>query len=251
VTGCGRARSTGCWPTMEAPCSRRLLRRLLHRFKEGSSHHPGPSDGNGHGPPGLRGALGPRGLRPTRGGPALAGRLWGGHGSRSLPSDRPGRSAQPAAGLVSSPTTVRGHQGGGKRDRGHEEPGPGARLDPHLRCGGHRGHRHPAPASIRKVLSALDQVGSPLATRVRAVLVRDDDYATSGKPPCDWDDRSAREALVDTLVRDALAALEALDGQEIPAARPRPSNCWPCGRPGHRTRRRRIFRIVRKVAKDG
>lgn len=72
-------------------------------------------------------------------------------------------------------------------------------------------------AAIRKVLSALDQAGSPLAASVRAALLRDDDYATPGKPPCDWDDREAREALVDALVRDALAVLSALDGAEVPA----------------------------------
>ena len=41
-----------------------------------------------------------------------------------------------------------------------------------------------------------------------------------GKPPCDWDDRSAREALVDDLVHDARSALAALDGAELsPLAR--------------------------------
>jgi IS5 family transposase len=48
------------------------------------------------------------------------------------------------------------------------------------------------------------------------VLARDDDYASPGKPPCDWDDPAAREAMVDELVRDALAALSAIDGQELP-----------------------------------
>ena len=46
------------------------------------------------------------------------------------------------------------------------------------------------------------------------MLSRDDDYAGSGKPSCDWDDRDAREALVDALVRDALAALAVVDGAE-------------------------------------
>jgi hypothetical protein len=73
-------------------------------------------------------------------------------------------------------------------------------------------------AAIRKVLGALEQAGSPLAASVRAALLRDDDYATPGKPPCDWDDRAAREALVDALVRDALTGLDALDGHEVPAS---------------------------------
>ena len=71
-------------------------------------------------------------------------------------------------------------------------------------------------AAIRKVLAALGAAGSPLAGQVRAVLRRDDDYAGPGKPPCDWDDPAAREALVDELVTDAPAALGALDGQAVP-----------------------------------
>jgi hypothetical protein len=71
-------------------------------------------------------------------------------------------------------------------------------------------------ASIRKVLAALDKGGSPLAGQVRAALGRDDDYASPGKPPCDWDDPQAREMLVDALVKDALAALGVLDGQQLP-----------------------------------
>jgi hypothetical protein len=71
-------------------------------------------------------------------------------------------------------------------------------------------------AAIRKVLAGLDRAGGPLAGRVRAALERDDEYATAGKPPCDWDDRAAREALVDELVQDALAVLAVLDGQTIP-----------------------------------
>jgi hypothetical protein len=71
-------------------------------------------------------------------------------------------------------------------------------------------------AAVRKVLAALDQAASPAAATVRAVLRRDDDYASPGKPPCDWDDPAAREALVDELVKDALAVLGALDGQVLP-----------------------------------
>jgi Transposase DDE domain/Transposase domain (DUF772) len=65
-------------------------------------------------------------------------------------------------------------------------------------------------AAIRKVLMAADRDAPTLASTVRAALRRDDDYATVGKPPCDWDDRAAREALVDALVRDAQAALAAV-----------------------------------------
>ena len=70
-------------------------------------------------------------------------------------------------------------------------------------------------SAIRKLLAALD--GSSLAAAVRAALRRDDDYAGVGKPPCDWDDAAAREALVDALVKDALLALDALDGRTLDA----------------------------------
>ncbi|HTE71478.1 MAG TPA: transposase [Actinomycetes bacterium] len=71
-------------------------------------------------------------------------------------------------------------------------------------------------AVIRKVLMVADREGAAgLAAAVRAVLTRDDDYATAGKPPCDWDDKTAREELVDALVRDCLAVLAVLDGREL------------------------------------
>lgn len=69
-------------------------------------------------------------------------------------------------------------------------------------------------SAIRKVLSVV----GPLASVVRAALRRDDDYATIGKPPCDWDDAAAREALVDALVKDAHAALATLDGHRLEGA---------------------------------
>ena len=70
-------------------------------------------------------------------------------------------------------------------------------------------------AAIRRLLVVLDNTAPDLAARLRAALARDDDYASAGKPPCDWDDRVAREALVDELVHDALAALAVIDGAEL------------------------------------
>lgn len=67
-------------------------------------------------------------------------------------------------------------------------------------------------SAIRKVLRSAP---ADVARSVREALQRDDDYEHPGKPPCDWDDPEAREALVDELVRDALAALEVLDGVEL------------------------------------
>lgn len=71
-------------------------------------------------------------------------------------------------------------------------------------------------AAIRKLLRLLE--GSALAAKVRGALSRDDDYRTPGKPPCDWDDPAARDALVDALVRDALTALAVLEGEKLQGA---------------------------------
>ena len=54
-----------------------------------------------------------------------------------------------------------------------------------------------------------------LKTKVRAGLQREDDYTAPGKPACDWQDRAAREELVDALVRDAYRAHYALRGERL------------------------------------
>lgn len=106
-------------------------------------------------------------------------------------------------------------------------------------------------AGIRKLLAALQQARPELALAVRSSLLRDDDYATPGKPPCDWDDRTAREDLVDALVRDANAALDAISGRELEGAVQSAAELLALvagqdveqGDDG-------LFRIVRGVAKD-
>ena len=106
-------------------------------------------------------------------------------------------------------------------------------------------------AAVRKLLACLDQAGSPLAAAVRAVLARDDDYATAGKPPCDWDDPAAREALVDELVKDALAALEALDQQPLPdGARDAADLLALVAGQDVEQGKDGVFRIARKTAPD-
>jgi len=69
-------------------------------------------------------------------------------------------------------------------------------------------------AAIRGVLRVAD---APLKAELRVVLKRNDDYASAGKPVCDWDDKAAREALVDELARDGHAVLVALDGRVLQA----------------------------------
>jgi Transposase DDE domain/Transposase domain (DUF772) len=67
-------------------------------------------------------------------------------------------------------------------------------------------------SAIRGLLRACR---GELAARLRAVLRRDDDYASTGKPACDYQDVAAREELVDALARDALVLLAVLDGREL------------------------------------
>lgn len=103
-------------------------------------------------------------------------------------------------------------------------------------------------AAVRKLLAALP---SDLGARVRAVLSRDDDYATLGKPPCDWDDPAAREALVDALVVDALAALGAVDGAELEGAAAEAAELLALVAGQDVTRGDDgVFRIVRGVARE-
>jgi Transposase DDE domain/Transposase domain (DUF772) len=106
-------------------------------------------------------------------------------------------------------------------------------------------------AAIRKVLTAAGRANPQLAGAVRAALTRDDDYATLGKPPCDWDDPKAREALVDALARDARAALEALDGHELdgPLAEAADLLGLVAGQDVVASKDG-VFRIARKVARD-
>ena len=71
-------------------------------------------------------------------------------------------------------------------------------------------------SGIRGVLKAA---GADLESELRAVIRRDDDYATAGKPVCDYGDRAARKQLVDALAKDGTAVLAVLDGRELdPAA---------------------------------
>jgi hypothetical protein len=67
-------------------------------------------------------------------------------------------------------------------------------------------------SGIRGVLKAA---GPDLCVQLRAVIVRDDDYAVAGKPVCDYDDAAARKVLVDALAKDGTAVLEVLDGREL------------------------------------
>jgi hypothetical protein len=66
-------------------------------------------------------------------------------------------------------------------------------------------------SAIRGLLKAA---GPDLAGPLRAVLSAGDDYAGSAKPAVDWDDKAAREALVDSRARDGYALLNVLAGRK-------------------------------------
>lgn len=105
-------------------------------------------------------------------------------------------------------------------------------------------------ASIRGLLRAADP---SLAGELRGVLKRDDDYVSAGKPSCDWDDKAAREELIDALARDAYAVLALLDGRDLSkdAAVEEAAKlvATVVGQDLDKTADGR-FRIARKVAKD-
>ena len=103
-------------------------------------------------------------------------------------------------------------------------------------------------SAIRRLLAACD---AGLEGELRALLGRDDDYRDAGKPVCDYEDRQAREELVDALARDARALICALDGRELPDELAQTAALLASvvgqdldeGEDG-------IFRIARRVAKD-
>jgi hypothetical protein len=104
---------------------------------------------------------------------------------------------------------------------------------------------------VRSAIRGLLAVAGEMEPELRAVLRRDDDYASAGKPVCDYDDRVAREALVDALAKDAQALLVVLDGRQLPDALEQAATLLAEvvgqdldeGEDG-------CFRIARRVAKD-
>jgi len=103
-------------------------------------------------------------------------------------------------------------------------------------------------SAIRQLLAGADE---GLEVELRAVLRRDDDYASGGKPVCDWDDPVARDALISELAGDAYRCLGVLDGWDLDVEVARTAELLAVvvgqdveeGDDG-------TFRIVRGVAKD-
>ena len=65
------------------------------------------------------------------------------------------------------------------------------------------------------IVGVLRVVDYKTAAGLRALCKRDDAYDKTGKPSCAWDDKTAREELVDALTRDANAILLALNGETL------------------------------------
>lgn len=106
-------------------------------------------------------------------------------------------------------------------------------------------------AAIRKTLTALRFDYPRLAIAARGACRRDDDYLSAGRPVCDWDDREAKELLIDALVRDALAVLVVLDGEVlIGAARDAAELLATVAGQDVEQGDDGRFRIVRAVARD-
>lgn len=103
-------------------------------------------------------------------------------------------------------------------------------------------------SAIRQLLAAAEP---ELEADLRAVLSRDDDYVTAGKPACDWDDKTAREQLVVDLAADANACLAVLDGRDLDdnVARIGELLATVVGQDLEETNDGR-FRIARRVAPD-
>ena len=103
-------------------------------------------------------------------------------------------------------------------------------------------------SAIRQLLAAADD---DFEAELRGVLRREDDYASGGKPVCDWDDPAAREELVAELAADGFACLFVLDGRDLNADVAQVAELLAtvvgqdleAGEDGR-------FRIARKVAKD-
>ncbi|MGH2843998.1 MAG: transposase [Solirubrobacteraceae bacterium] len=103
-------------------------------------------------------------------------------------------------------------------------------------------------SAIRGLLAVCDM---GLEGVLRGLLTRDDDYRQAGKPVCDYEDRDAREQLVDALAKDARALLGCLDGRELSDGVAKAAVLLAAvvgqdldeGGDG-------VFRIARRVAKD-
>jgi len=104
---------------------------------------------------------------------------------------------------------------------------------------------------VRSAIRGVLAVAGGREPELRRRLRRDDDYTAAGKPVCDYEDRVAREALVDALAKDGRALLLALENRRLTPALQQAAELLAAvlGQdleegPGGR------FRIARRVAKN-
>jgi hypothetical protein len=105
---------------------------------------------------------------------------------------------------------------------------------------------------IRNAIRGLLRVAWPeLGIELRAVLRSGDDYATADKPHIDWDDRAAREPLIDSRARDGYRCLHLLEGLTLdgPVAEAAALLATVLGQDLEEDEDG-VFRIARRVAKD-
>jgi transposase len=104
---------------------------------------------------------------------------------------------------------------------------------------------------IRSAIRGILRVANKdLAVELRGVLKRNDDYATAGKPVCDWDDKEARELLIDELARDGQAVLLALDGRRLSPEEEQAAQLLATVLGQDLEEDNGRFRIARKVTRD-
>lgn len=105
---------------------------------------------------------------------------------------------------------------------------------------------------IRSAIRGLVKVADDeLAHELAMALTSGDDYSSAAKPQIDWDDREAREALIDSRAKDAHACLVVLCGRVLDPVVTEASQLLATvvgqdldiGDDG-------VFRIARRVAKD-
>lgn len=104
-------------------------------------------------------------------------------------------------------------------------------------------------SAIRGLLRAAD---AGLETELRGVLSGVDDYATAGKPACDWDDTDARAQLIDRLATEGWALLQHLEGRQLTGEVDQAAELLACviGQDLQRDGEDGTWRIVRGVASD-
>jgi len=103
-------------------------------------------------------------------------------------------------------------------------------------------------SALRGLLKVVD---TELGVELAGALSSGDDYASTAKPVIDWDDRAAREELIDSRARDGHAVLALLDGRELAEVVEQAATLLAAvlgqdletGQDG-------VFRIARRVARD-